>query len=298
MLIIGTPSRRLAGTARRAHLVACKLDDLGTRITTLLRDHAIFTAEALTPGIRDATHGWLAIAKVSWMQVHEARPEVTHRRDTGTPASWLQDKRILVLGCGALGAPIAEHSVRAGARDVTVVDNGVVNPGILARQPYTYPDIGTPKATALSARLNTLTRTPTVTARVTDAVGLVTAPDFDPTIFDLIIDATADAGVRVALERTRIPRRAAWPRLATLVIGHRADRGVVCLSATGATGAGTTCCAVWRSGPMARSDQPGVTSPRTCTPTRRAAACSSPSRDAPPRPSSVPQHRSARSPPG
>lgn len=238
ILVIGTPSRRVAGSARLAHLVAWKLDNLGARLTELLRDYEIFSIEALEGELGDLARRWLSIAGVDWMQVHEARPEVTHRRDEGTPASWLYDKRILVLGCGALGAPAAEHCVRAGARHITVLDNGTVTPGILVRQPFAYLDIGRPKADALAERLNTLTRAPSIIARVANAVIELTDPRFDPTAFDLIIDATADVGVRAALERSRYPRRGDWPPLATMLIGHQADRGVVCLSRPGATGAG------------------------------------------------------------
>lgn len=238
ILVVGTPSRRLTGTARLAHLVAWELDELGTRVTGLLRDYDMLSLASLDTEIGQLGREWLAIADVGWMQVHELRPEVTHRRDELTPAAWLNGRQILMLGCGALGAPIAEHCVRAGAHRVTVLDNGVVTPGILVRQPYTYNDIGHRKAVALTARLNTLTCTPTAIARVANAVTTLLDPSFDPTGYDLIIDATADVATRTALERVRSRRRTDWPPVATMVIGHRAERGVICLSRPGATGAG------------------------------------------------------------
>jgi molybdopterin/thiamine biosynthesis adenylyltransferase len=61
---------------------------------------------------------------------------------------------VLGIGCGALGGPIAEFCVRAGAAEVSTIDNDIVTPGILVRQPYTDADIGLPKALALAARLN------------------------------------------------------------------------------------------------------------------------------------------------
>lgn len=238
ILVVGTPSRRLTGTARLAHLFAWELDELGTRVTGLLRANDMLSLASLDTEIGQLGREWLTIADVAWMQVHELRPEVTHRRDEQTPAAWLHGKQILVLGCGALGAPIAEHCVRAGAHRITVLDNGTVTPGILVRQPYTYNDIGHRKAIALTARLNTLTSTPTVTARVANAVTTLLEPSFDPTGYDLIIDATADVATRTALERVRSPRRTDWPPIATMIIGHRAERGVICLSRPGATGAG------------------------------------------------------------
>ena len=56
--------------------------------------------------------------------------------------------------------------------------------------------------------------------------------------FDLIIDATADAGVRSAIERQRRADGRPWPPLVTMVIGHDATRGLVTVSLPGSTGAG------------------------------------------------------------
>jgi Prokaryotic E2 family A len=74
---------------------------------------------------------------VAWLKIFDQRPRITTRRDTTRPAQWLAGRRVLVLGCGALGAPAAEFCVRAGAAETHVVDNGAVRPGILVRQPYT-----------------------------------------------------------------------------------------------------------------------------------------------------------------
>ena len=87
------------------------------------------------------------------MKVYENRPEVTRRRDDNTASTWLQDKRVLILGCGALGAPIAEHCVRAGVTALTVADYGSVSPGILVRQPFADADIG--RATKAIASMST-----------------------------------------------------------------------------------------------------------------------------------------------
>lgn len=237
-MLLGTPSRRVDGTRRLAHLVGWKLDDLGGRITSLLSKVEADTYESLTAEVRDLAHDWLGLADVQWMRVHEMRPEVTNRRDHGTALSWLHGKRVLILGCGAVGAPVAEHCVRAGISGLTVLDSGIVTPGILVRQPYGYADIGSAKAKALAERLNTISRAPVVTRVIGDAVSTVLDADFDPASFDMIIDAAADVGVRAALERARWQHRDAWPPVVTMTIGHRADRGLVTVSRAGATGAG------------------------------------------------------------
>jgi integrative and conjugative element protein (TIGR02256 family) len=237
-MLIGTPSRRIDEAHRLAHLVGWKLNELGGRITSLLSGLEAGTHEELTAEVRQFAHEWLDIADVHWMQVHEMRPEVTNRRDRGTAASWLYGKRVLVLGCGALGAPVAEHCVRAGVEGLTVLDAGVVTPGILVRQPYSYADIGHAKSRVLAQRLNNITREPVVKAICGNALPTILDADFDPTAFDLIIDATADVGVRAALEGARWQRRDDWPPVVTMIIGHQANRGLVTVSRAGATGAG------------------------------------------------------------
>ena len=149
-LFLGTPSRRMPGSGRkRTHLVCWRIDQTGQQVL----------AAARSPGSSDQRSrpgraAWLDQAATTWIPVMEARPEVTIRRDSGTPSAWLSGKRVLVLGCGALGAPAAEICVRAGAAEVTIADNGIVSPGILVRQPYQDADIGQYKATALAWRLN------------------------------------------------------------------------------------------------------------------------------------------------
>ena len=76
----------------------------------------------------------------------------------GSPLHWLAGKRVLVLGCGALGASAAEACARAGVAALHLVDNGLVTPGILVRQPYGDADVGQPKARSLAARLATIGR--------------------------------------------------------------------------------------------------------------------------------------------
>ncbi len=240
-LLVGTPSRRLANGPRLAHLVAWRISGLGGRLSQLLG--------SMTPGRSDALdeirgdvvkigQDWLGFADVAWARLFEGRPEVTVRRDNDSAAAWLRDKKVLVLGCGALGGPVAEACVRAGARLTTVVDNGVVTPGILVRQPYTDADIGNPKATALAARLQGLLPGAEVRAEVRNAIRSHLRPGQPAPEFDLIVDATADARVRAALEHARAARPGDWPPVLTMIVGHRARRGVVAVSRAGATGAG------------------------------------------------------------
>lgn len=247
LVLLGTPARRVDGR-RLAHLAAWRFDDLGSDITSALsstrRLHDQGDAEMgeLHEAIREIAHRWLDSAQVRWSQVHEKRPEVTRRRDRRTSATWLAGRRVLLLGAGAIGAPVAEQVVRAGVCELVVLDNGAVTPGILVRQPYTDADIGVAKATALAARLNALDTTHPVLGLVRNAtrlfVGSESDPRLEPSRFDLVIDATADVATRAALELARRTHRAAWPPTATMLVGHRATLGVSTLSLRGASGAG------------------------------------------------------------
>jgi hypothetical protein len=237
VLLLGTPSRRLTGTSRLGHLTAWHLGDLGGRITQLLARVEDRDVE-LSDEVRGLTVDWLKVAEINWMDTYENRPEVTVRRDHGSAASWLAGKSVLVLGCGALGAPMAEHCLRAGLRSLTVADIGTVDPGILVRQPYTDADIGFNKARMLAKRLRAVYPNVPVTAERGDVVTALVEKTLCPEDFDLVIDATADVAVRTALEAARVPLRSVWPPLITPIIGHDAQRGVVAISRSESVGAG------------------------------------------------------------
>lgn len=240
-MIVGTPSRRVSGERRLAHLAAWKLDAFSADVTDLLaRIRDLQTSEKveeLNNDVRGLALRSLETSNVAWMHVMEARPEVTQRRDYSTAASWLEGKRVLVLGCGALGAPVAEHCVRAGVAALTVADYSVVNPGILVRQPYTHDDIGLGKARVLADRLTSIRDDLKVVPSQGDVGLTYLMPGIDLSIFDLIIDATANASVRARLE---LHRRTASVRLPTItmVIGHDAQRGLVTTNIADASGAG------------------------------------------------------------
>lgn len=242
LVIVGTPSREVVPGRRVAHLVAWRVDALTGQVSDLLGN--LMTKrpkhyDDLRARVSEVGRDWLSVAPVRWARVFEDRPETTRRRDAESSATWLHGKRVLVLGCGALGAPIAEAVVRAGAQELTVIDNGIVTPGILVRQPYQDRDIGRAKAIVLAERLRRSRHGTRVTGRSQDAVTLAAGllrNGSEP--FDLLIDATADAAVRSALERRRTTTPKVWPALLTLLVGHRARRGVVAVSRAGASGGG------------------------------------------------------------
>jgi hypothetical protein len=240
-MLVGTPSRRIVGDTRLAHLAAWKVDAFSSNLANLFSRVGELSATKevteLQDEARDLAFKWFDSAKIAWMRVMETRPEVTRPRDYATPLSWLAAKRVVVLGCGALGAPVAEFCVRAGVKELAVADMGVVTPGILVRQPYTDADIGRAKARALAERLSTIRMDLTVTPLVGNVRTTVFATGQDLSAFDLVIDATADASVRAFVEKAR-KGATVRPPLVSMVIGHDAERGLVTTNLAAATGAG------------------------------------------------------------
>ncbi|MDX3586626.1 ThiF family adenylyltransferase [Streptomyces europaeiscabiei] len=257
--LFGTPSRGIAGNDHLLpHLVAWSLPDLADimgRLSAAAFDGYPPLAELGKNFLEQTSEKWLDSLPTRWARVQEARPEVTVRRDAGTPAEWLTGKQILVLGSGALGAPVAEMCVRAAAARVTVADSSLVHPGVLARQPYTDADIGLSKCRTLAGRLSAIAPHAT---RVEPLPGniVTTLADVDVHSYDLIVDATANRIVRGHLEAARATAPTAWPPLATVMIGHQATRGIAAFSAPHGTGGGTDI--LRRTGLALRADATGA----------------------------------------
>ena len=177
-------------------------------------------------------------APVPWVRVYDGRPESVLRRGAGRPTDKLAGSRILLLGCGGLGAPIADHCVRAGAAGIHIVDSGNVSPGILSRQPYEDSDIGKSKATSLADRLSRIRPEAEVTASVADIVhsDILSASSLGQ--YDLIIDATANRSVATKIEQSQHEQRNPWPTLVTVAISQQATHGAAAVTPKGAIGAG------------------------------------------------------------
>jgi integrative and conjugative element protein (TIGR02256 family) len=239
-VFVGTPSRRLQGDTLRQHLVCWRFDELGRMVAENViyagADHV--SLARLGDLAREILPRWVALAETSWVRVMEARAEVTVRRDTNSSTAWVHGRRVLVIGCGALGGPIVEFCVRGGAAEVIAIDNDVVTPGILVRQPYADGDIGIPKAVALGDRLNRMRPDQPVQPVVGTAQAVLLGDGAPAPTVDLVIDATADSAVASLLELRRARSEQAWPPVLSVMIGHDARRGVATLAKTNASGAG------------------------------------------------------------
>lgn len=195
-IVVGAPMRRkAAGGPLRQHLTVW---EVGSTAVNALQDINL-GSERKDESIATLA-SWTVTAKVHWCRFFENRPEVINRRDIGSNLATIQGKRILLLGCGALGSAIAEHLVRADAKTVIIVDNGLVSPGLLVRQMYADRDVGLPKSKCLERRLKEIGLSATIEARIENLQSGV-VDNFDLCHVDLVINATASAPVAHAIER-------------------------------------------------------------------------------------------------
>lgn len=231
LLVRAPADKRFTTADPPAHFAAWRLAPEDETVLSLAGDPGYAAARA---------RAWLKEAVISWATVYDDRKEAVLRRDTGRPAGRLQEASVLILGCGAIGAPVAEHCVRAGASTVRLVDWGTVHPGILVRQPYDYADIGLPKAKALAYRLSGIRPgTTAVAGAVADASQFLQANEKNLSTCNLIIDATADRSVAARIERLRRDNPRRWPDLVTIGISQTARYGVAAVTPRGSVGAGT-----------------------------------------------------------
>lgn len=111
-------------------------------------------------------------------------------------------KRVLVLGCGSLGAPVAELIARAGFGELHLLDKEIFGSENTARHMLGASSIGAFKSGELAARLRKMV--PGIAVKPFHAM----AVDWllyqcKPGTYDLVVDCTGESAVRVALARVR-----------------------------------------------------------------------------------------------
>jgi integrative and conjugative element protein (TIGR02256 family) len=239
-MILGAPMRGIAGGARKQHLSVWGIEAEAAESIRLTISQIGDTEDIaeLREKFERSLLDVLGKMSISWCPVIEARSEVTVRRDIESPLSYFRDKTISVWGCGALGAPVAIHLCRAGARRLNLRDKAIVTPGILVRQPYFEEDVCNQKVEALKSQLLRIRPDIEIEAIHSNVETLLSIPGESWSDgADLVIDATASDIVRRRLEirwptseQNRVPvaslmlERSAT-RLITAVVGAQFSGG-------------------------------------------------------------------------
>ncbi|HTE19722.1 MAG TPA: ThiF family adenylyltransferase, partial [Armatimonadota bacterium] len=237
-VIVGTPMRGIRGGKLRQHLSAWYLDP-GIALGLRLALEKYETHERLREIGEECERivlDWAREAKVSWCRVREDRPEVTIRRDSGSPMTWFVGRTISLWGCGALGSYLGDCLTRAGVRKLILRDAGIVTPGVLARQLFDDADIGRPKVEALGDRLQRIRPDLEIERHYEDLLEGPLARDDWSDGADLVIDATAATAVLAKLEYRRWISPADPVPVVSMAIGHRAEEGLVLVAGAGHSG--------------------------------------------------------------
>ncbi len=220
-VIIGTPMRRKESEMVQ-HLEAWYIDQ-GT--TTALKSHLKderTDKEMLVASLRDKS--------LSWCSVIDARPEVSIRRDSGSPMNWFTGKSICILGAGSVGATVSECIARAGASKLVVFDHGLVTPGLLVRQPYSKPDEGAAKSHMLKARLERCCHGLKVEAYTENILHVDLEDKNRLKDCALVIDTTGNNAILAKLELDKRAGKLSALPMVSLGLSHDASAGMLVLA--------------------------------------------------------------------
>jgi ThiF family len=236
-LIMGVPMRRAPDGSPRLHVAVWTTDaSLGNSLrNSLPEEDDPEELRVLRKEIADTLLALLEASNIKWCWVLEDRKEIVTRRDSGSSVAWFTGKRILVLGCGALGSWISEIGARANPSFMHLVDNSLVKPGVLARQNYRLDDIGSNKARALGGRLRSIIHGGIVQHFEREAHGFITE-DFDRiNDYDVVLDCTAPNILQMKIERDWERFRRRTPLLISMIIDAKGRRSLCVVVSPGSS---------------------------------------------------------------
>ena len=223
-MVLGIPMRRASDGSLRSHIAVWTLDADSTNSlrVTLPQDTDTDELRTLRRELADALYAAFEHKVITWCRVLEDRAEIVVQRDVGRPIAWFRDKKVLVLGCGALGSWAAEILARARSAVVHLVDNSVVKPGLLVRQNYNLEDIGSSKAKALARRLQAISSHVTVEHFAREAHRFVMEDPARFAKYDVVIDCTASMIFQMKLERDWAALEHHSPPVVSVIIDAKA----------------------------------------------------------------------------
>lgn len=137
------------------------------------------------------------------VHIDRVDPDWALARDHQLPALHARrEKRVLLLGCGSLGAPVADLIGRAGIGELHLLDKEIFEPENCSRHVLGASELGLGKAESMAKRLRQAIPGIVVKhhrAMATDWMANVCKPGQ----YDLVVDCTGDSTVRVMLTYLR-----------------------------------------------------------------------------------------------
>jgi integrative and conjugative element protein (TIGR02256 family) len=231
-VVLGTPMRGVAGTADvKYHLAAWHVEPLlvaGLRFS-LRRFDPNPEIKEIGEQVERLVVEWLRTTDVAWCLVREDRPEIVIARDRDSSAAWFKGKSVALWGCGALGSCIAEFLVRAGVQKLVLRDNGIVTPGILARQLFSDSDTGMAKVVALAAKLKGIRPGIEVDEHAEDLLSGPLASDDWTDGAAVVIETTGSGAVMTKFEAAR-QKDTARTHFVSMAVGHTAEHAMMLIA--------------------------------------------------------------------
>lgn len=147
-IIIGFPiPNKIGEDEQRIHWQGIRVEPLsrGTKYA------AGYRADEKGYWIRDCSELFALSKPLKWIRSQNwAEDQIRNR---GRADTWITSKKIVILGCGAIGSAIAELLVRAGLQSVIVIDPDKSDIGNMSRHTLLTSDIGLHKVLQLQKRL-------------------------------------------------------------------------------------------------------------------------------------------------
>ncbi|MBO7611922.1 MAG: ThiF family adenylyltransferase [Elusimicrobia bacterium] len=109
------------------------------------------------------------------------------------------NKKFLLIGAGCIGSTFSELLIRAGAQDITIIDNDTLTFGNLSRHTLNIDDISSSKADNLALRLNKLSPH----AKVKSLNKLISS-GFNFNDFDVILECSGSNEVLQVIENSTL----------------------------------------------------------------------------------------------
>jgi molybdopterin/thiamine biosynthesis adenylyltransferase len=166
---------------------------------------------------RQYLHGRGGSTPIFRYSVVEAGSDFVHSRNLTFPD--LKNKRICIVGCGAIGSHLAPALVRLGAGtgngSLTLIDGDTLWPENLGRHTLGYPSLFQYKSIALKMELETQFPLAKLVAISEDAIYVKKLLDAD-----LVIDATGEEAVSEMLNARRLAKNSMTPMLHVWILGN------------------------------------------------------------------------------
>lgn len=159
--------------------------------------------------------------KIQWLSTKNIDQDKMLSR--GAYSDFLRKKRILIIGCGALGSSVAELLARGGCLDINLVDFDRMDIGNLARHTLLVNDLFKHKSKSLAFRLNNISPFLEV-GYLIDVFNEDNHQVFEDR--DLIIDCTAEDDVILALNKYTKKDRV----IASISLGFEAEKSYINIS--------------------------------------------------------------------